>query len=151
MLMTLMLQHLISFIRAIVGVEQLAPSDGFLVIDTKLWRKYLMFPPTWQNYTLICASIIKHSSNHWQWCCLCRYLFLNNDQIQLFGKLRRSKWLSGETELAFKLPPQQLHFWGDQQNSGVNKETVINEISCMFNQSEKYTAMVFYFLKATGA
>lgn len=147
MLMTLMLQHLISFIRAIVGVEQLAPSDGFLVIDTKLGNIKYFVQPTWQNYTLICASIVKHSSNHWQWSCLCRYLLLNNDQIQLFGKLRRSKWLPGETELAlwFKLPPQQLHFWGDQQNSEVNKETVINEISFMFNQSEKYTWRFFTF------
>lgn len=35
-------------------------------------------------------------------------------------------------------------------NSEVNKETVINEISFMFNQSEN-TRDVFYFLNATGA
>lgn len=50
-----------------------------------------------------------------------------------------------------------LNFHPSSYISGVtNKilrstETVINEISCMFNQSEKYTAVVFYFLKATGA
>lgn len=44
-----------------------------------------------------------------------------------------------------------LNFHPSSYISGVNKETVINEISCMFNQSEKYTAVVFYFLEATGA